>query len=348
MNFIRESIFASALRAFSSAFLGILGALLGFGVFFTLMSITVLPSKDTPPPRHVFYNQPRADGTLSNKISDPTFLRINIDGTIGTAGCNTETLNSLIIQIDQMIPPGQLKGILVYLNTPGGSAIDSYNMYMSIKELKQKLKIPVYGFVDGMCASGGVFISSACDKMFSTPPSILGSVGVRMGPYFNFTTLLKNYGVDSLNISTKNKIHLDPFTPWTPNEQDFFKPVLDGLYNQFVDAVVDGRTPDGMTKEQYRSKLLDIGANIYMSQDAVQYGFTNDPNATLSIALKALTEAAGIQDMNYRFVMASYVAPFNLGGVQSMLTKGKIVHEHRLAGDNVQEIQNDRFLAIYP
>jgi hypothetical protein len=347
MNFIRESIFASALRAFSSAFLGILGALLSFGVFLTILSVTVFTPKDTPPPQHIFLNQPRPDGTLSQKMNDPALLRVNI-GMIGTQSCNSELLDSLVLQIDQQFLPGQLKGILIYLNTPGGSAVDSYNMYITFKQLKERYKIPVYGFVDGLCASGGIFISAACDKMFSTPPSILGSVGVRMGPFFNFNTFLKNNGVDALNLSTKNKIHLDYFTPWTPDEQDFYKPLLNSLYQQFVDSVVDGRTPDGMTKKQYKDKLLDIGANIYISSEAVQYGFTNVPDATLGSALTALAEAAGIHDMQYRFVMAQYIPPFQLGGVQSLLKSGKLVHEHKLFNDGSTEIKNDQILALYP
>jgi hypothetical protein len=221
-------------------------------------------------------------------------------------------------------------------------------MYITFKQLKERYKIPVYGFVDGLCASGGIFISAACDKMFSTPPSILGSVGVRMGPFFNFNTFLKNNGVDALNLSTKNKIHLDYFTPWTPDEQDFYKPLLNSLYQQFVDSVVDGRTPDGMTKKQYKDKLLDIGANIYISSEAVQYGFTNVPDATLGSALTALAEAAGIHDMQYRFVMAQYIPPFQLGGVQSLLKSGKLVHEHKLFNDGSTEIKNDQILALYP
>lgn len=348
MNFIRESIFSSALRAFSSAFLGIFGALLGLGVFFTVLSITIFSPKDTPPPIHIFQNQPRANGTFSNKITDPTILRINVDGTIGTANCNSDLLDSLIIQVEQQFLPGQLKGILLYLNTPGGGAIDSYNMYKTLKHFKEKLQIPVYGFVDGICASGGIFLSAACDKVFSTPPSLLGSLGVRMGPFFNFNTLLNNYGVAALNLGTKNKIHLDPFTPWTPEDQQFFKPVIDGLYNQFVEAVVEGRTPEGMTKEQYKSKLLDIGADIFMSKDAVQYGFTNEPDATLSGSIQALVQAAGIQDNNYRLVMALYIPPFQLSGIQSIFQSGKIVLEHKFNGSEHPEIRNDRFLALFP
>jgi protease-4 len=348
MNFIRESIFSSALRAFSSAFLGIFGALLGLGVFFTILSITLFSPKDTPPPSYVFQNQPRADGTLSNKITDPILLRINVDNVIGTPSCNDDLLNSLILQMDQQFMPGQLKGILIYFNTPGGSAIDSYNMYISLKQLKERLKIPVYGFVDGMCASGGIFISGACDKMFSTPPSVLGSVGVRLGPFFNFNTLLNNYGVQALNLSTKNKIHLDYFTPWTSEDQDFFKPLMDGMYNQFLDAVVEGRTPEGMTKDQYKAKLVEIGANIYLSKDAVGYGFTNEPEATLSSSLSALVQAAGIQDNNYRFLKALYIPPFQLSGIQSVLQSGKVVHELKLAGHEIPDIKNDKLLAMYP
>jgi protease-4 len=348
MNFIRESIFSSAMRAFSAAFLGIIGALVGLFVFITFVSVAFLPPKDTPPNRFQLINQPRADGKLSTNVTDPIILQIDIDGTIGTPSLNSDLFRSLLTQITEQIPAEQLKGILVYFNTPGGSATDSYTMYMDLKNFKQMMQVPVFGFVDGMCASGGVFISAACDQMYSTPPSILGSVGVRMGPFFNVNTLFKTYGVSALTLATKNKVHLDPFTEWTPEEQDFYKPVLDGLYAQFVDCVVDGRCPQNLTKEAYKQKLLDVGANIYMSKDAVDFGFTNVGDASRESALSALTKQANITDMNYRVLKAQFIAPFQLGGMQSLLQEGKIVHEIRLNNDAAAQIKNDKFLAIYP
>ncbi|MFZ4772368.1 MAG: S49 family peptidase [Chlamydiia bacterium] len=347
MNFIRESIFASALRAFSSAFLGIIGGLLGFGFFITLFTIAFFPAKDTPPPKYMLVNQPRADGTLSAKMHEPTILRINVDSMIGGPTVNADLFDSLLLQIDQQIPHDQLKAILIYFDTPGGSAVDSYRIFSALKTVKARYKIPVYGYVEGLCASGGIYISAACDKMFSSPPSILGSVGVRMGPFFNVYDLLKTHGVDAANISTKNKIHMDPFTPWKPDEQDYFKPIMDELYTQFVGDVVDGRCPEGMTKEDYKAKLLDIGANVYTSKDAVQYGYTNEPNASLSSTIEALALAAGITDQNYRVLSAMYMPPFQLGGVQSFFKTGKITVDHRLNGDETPTLKNDHILMLY-
>jgi hypothetical protein len=85
-----------------------------------------------------------------------------------------------------------------------------------------------------------------------------------------------------------------------------------------------------------------------MSKDAVQYGFTNEPDATLYTSIDSLVKAAGIQDNNYRVVMALYIPPFQLNGIQSVLRSGKLVHEHKLFGSETPEIKNDKILAMYP
>lgn len=169
-----------------------------------------------------------------------------------------------------------------------------------------------------------------------------------MGPFFNVSSLLKTYGVDAANISTKNKIHMDPYTPWSPNETDFFKPMIDEMYAQFVDSVVDGRCPQGMSKEDYKAKLLEVGANIFTSKAAVAFGFTDDPNATLTSTLEALVTAAEITDSNYRFVSAAFITPFKFGGMKSFFEKGTVTVEHKLHGDRQESMKHDQVLALYP
>ena len=67
---------------------------------------------------------------------------------------------------------------------PGGAADDSVGIYRALCEYKKKYNVPIYAFVDGLCASGGMYIACAADKIYATPSSVIGSVGVIMGPLF--------------------------------------------------------------------------------------------------------------------------------------------------------------------
>ena len=75
------------------------------------------------------------------------------------------------------------------------NADDADDIYRAILSYKKKYQVPVYAFVDGMCASGGMYIACAADRIFSTPTSVIGSVSIMLGPTFNFSGLMERYGV---------------------------------------------------------------------------------------------------------------------------------------------------------
>lgn len=291
MNLSRESIFVSAIRSFCNAFFALLGVSICLLVVAFVISVALGSSSDAQ--KNQITLQPDAAGNRTIlPLSSPVILRINIEGVIGANKLTTHTIeNKLLDSRDGIFKSNRVKAILLYLDTPGGTVTDSNGIYELIKEYKEKYKIPVYAFVDGMCASGGMYISSAADKIYATPISVIGSVGVILGPAFNFYDLMEKWGVKAKAITMgKNKAMLNPFTDWKAGEDDSLYAVTDFLYNHFVDLVVDAR------KNLSKEKLIkDYGAQVYVGPVAEKLGFVEDGNASYNKALSDLALAAGIQ-----------------------------------------------------
>ena len=92
------------------------------------------------------------------------------------------------------------KGIVLYLNTPGGSVYASDELYFAIRDYQEKTKRPVYAAMQSMAASGGYYISAPCDKIYANRNCFTGSIGVTMGSYYDISELLDKYGIISMRI----------------------------------------------------------------------------------------------------------------------------------------------------
>ena len=139
------------------------------------------------------------------------------------------------------------KGVILRINSPGGSPVQSGYINDEIRRLKEKYKkdkgkeMPVYAVAMDLCASGGYYIAVAADKIFADRASLVGSIGVRLDA-FGFEEAMKELGVERrLLTAGDNKGILDPFSPLTESQRTFIQGVLDDLHRQFIDAVKTGR-----------------------------------------------------------------------------------------------------------
>lgn len=134
------------------------------------------------------------------------------------------------------------KAIILRLNSPGGSPVQSGYVYDEIKRLR--LQFPdkeVYAVCTDACASGAYYIASAADHIFAAPSSIVGSIGVYMGG-FGFVDSIKKLGVERrLLTAGKDKGFLDPFSQIHPDQKLHAQQMLNQVHEQFIDAVVKGR-----------------------------------------------------------------------------------------------------------
>src|SRR3954451_25243057 len=110
------------------------------------------------------------------------------------------------------------KAVAVVINSPGGSPVQSRQIYLRIRQLAAEKKLPVLVFVEDVAASGGYMIACAGDEIFCDPSSILGSIGV-VGGGFGFQDLIKRIGVERrLYTAGEHKAMLDPFLPEDPDD----------------------------------------------------------------------------------------------------------------------------------
>ena len=210
------------------------------------------------------------------------------------------------------------------MDTPGGTVTDSDAIYRALMEYKQKYKIPIYAFVDGLCASGGMYITSAADKIFATSSSVIGSVGVIIGPMFNVSQLMDKYGVHALNITAgKDKDMLSPFRPWKEGEDSSLRAITEALYQQFLSIVTSARP------HLDKDKLINTyGAQIYDAALAEQYGYIEAANSSYSSALAALASVAQLEEHHYQVFQISPPHFFfsDLASEKLELLRGKVTH----------------------
>ena len=133
-------------------------------------------------------------------------------------------------------------GIIIRINSPGGSPVQSGYVNDEIIRLREKYPdTPLYAVITDMCASGGYYIAAAADKIYADKASIVGSIGVLIDG-FGFTGTIEKLGVERrLLTAGEHKGILDPFSPINEEEVEHLQSLLDQMHRQFIDTVKKGR-----------------------------------------------------------------------------------------------------------
>src|SRR5579871_6639419 len=133
------------------------------------------------------------------------------------------------------------KAVALVINSPGGSPVQSRQIYLRIRQLAAEKTLPVLVFVEDVAASGGYMIACAGDEIFCDPSSILGSIGV-VGGSFGMTELLKKVGVERrLYTAGEHKAMLDPFLPEDPDDVARLKSIQREIHAIFIALVKASR-----------------------------------------------------------------------------------------------------------
>jgi signal peptide peptidase SppA len=133
------------------------------------------------------------------------------------------------------------KAVALVINSPGGSPVQSRQIYLRIRQLAAEKKLPVLVFVEDVAASGGYMIACAGDEIFCDPSSILGSIGV-VGGSFGFQELIKKIGVERrLYTAGAHKAMLDPFLPENPDDVARVKALQREIHAIFIALVQQSR-----------------------------------------------------------------------------------------------------------
>jgi len=165
---------------------------------------------------------------------------IDINGVIG----NEFEVNAddVIESLQTAFEHKRTKGVILRINSPGGSPVQAGLINDEIKRLRKlHPDIPVYAVVEDICASGGYYIAVAADRIYVDKASIVGSIGVLMDG-FGFTGAMEKLGIERrLMTAGENKAILDPFSPQKPEEREYAQKMLDQIHQQFINVVREGR-----------------------------------------------------------------------------------------------------------
>src|ERR1700758_1445915 len=151
------------------------------------------------------------------------------------------TLAGVAKMLERAFGMRNAKAVALLINSPGGSPVQSRQIYLRIRQLAAEKKLPVLVFVEDVAASGGYMIACAGDEIFCDPSSILGSIGV-VGGSFGMTELIKKIGIERrLYTAGSHKAMLDPFLAENPDDVARLKAIQREIHAIFISLVKDSR-----------------------------------------------------------------------------------------------------------
>jgi signal peptide peptidase SppA len=151
------------------------------------------------------------------------------------------TLAGVAKMLERAFATRNAKAVALVINSPGGSPVQSRQIYLRIRQLATEKKLPVLVFVEDVAASGGYMLACAGDEIFCDPSSILGSIGV-VGGSFGFQELIRKIGVERrLYTAGEHKAMLDPFLPEDPDDVARVKALQREIHAIFIALVKQSR-----------------------------------------------------------------------------------------------------------
>lgn len=179
------------------------------------------------------------------------------------------SVDSVRRRLRKALKDRHVKGILLRIDSPGGTVATSQELYSLLRELKDK-NIPLVASMADVAASGAYYVACTCDKIVCQPGTITGSIGVIMNS-FNITALERKLGIEPLVIkSGKYKDIGSPSRQMTAEEKEILENLILDSYDQFVEIVASGRK---MEKDRVR-KLAD--GRIYSGRQALKLGLVDE------------------------------------------------------------------------
>ncbi len=235
-------------------------------------------------------NQLTMYGTDTLKVRQPYVGELHIEGEITNSGSATSTYDQewLLARVEEMRTDDNNRGILLYIDTPGGSSYATDELYTALKDYEQTTKRPVYAYIASEGASGGYYIACAAKRIVINRDGWAGSIGVTSGTIYDLSGLMKKLGIKSTTIHAgKNKTMGSYTQPLTAEQKRILQGLIDDAYSRFVSVVAENR---GMTEGRVR-KLAD--GRVYTASQSKHLDLV-DAIGTLDDAKLALSQEKGL------------------------------------------------------
>lgn len=221
----------------------------------------------------------------------PKILLISLAGTITEDG--RDSMVALIKEMLQMAERDRdIRGLVLRIDSPGGTVNASDVIYHEIKRFKGKKNIPVFASIDGIGASGAYYVAMASDKVYATPSSITGSIGV-IAMKFNAENLMTKIGIQHEVVKSGDKKDFwSPFRPSTPEEKEIFQKIIDELYGRFLKVIQENRG-ESLPVEDLR-RLAD--GRVYTAEQALKEKLI-DAIGYMDDVIEGLKENLGLKEV---------------------------------------------------
>ncbi len=225
---------------------------------------------------------------------------VELDGVISAEG--QASAESITEALQKAFKDKTTQGVVLRINSPGGSPVQSGRINDEIGRLRAKYpNIPLYVVVEDMCASGGYYIAVAADQIYVDKASVVGSIGVLMDG-FGFTGTMDKLGVERrLLTAGENKGFLDPFSPQDAKQLEHAKLLLEDIHKQFIEVVRKGRGKRLKETPELFSGLMWTGAQ------AVQLGLA-DGFGSVDYVAREVIKAEDIKDYTVKQSLADRLA----------------------------------------
>lgn len=186
----------------------------------------------------IFFAKSQFSSDVLEEVPHTAVVQIN--GAI--ADGQDANADSIIYSLRRAFKAEDSQAVLMRINSPGGSPVQSGYVYDEIKRLRQIYpEKKAYAVITDIGASGAYYIAAAADEIYADKASLVGSIGV-VSSGFGFVDLMSKLGVERRALTAgDNKALLDPFSPLRPEDKAFWQTVLDTTHKQFIEQVKQGR-----------------------------------------------------------------------------------------------------------
>ena len=217
---------------------------------------------------------------------------VEINGTIASGG--DASADKVTASLQAAFKDRNTQGVVVRINSPGGSPVQSQAIYDEMRRLRKKYPdIPLYAVVEDVCASGGYFIAVGADRIYVAKSSIVGSIGVLMNG-FGFVGLMEKLGVERRLITAgENKAMLDPFSPLDDKHKQYAEQLAKEIHEQFVAVVREGRG------KRLKETPETFSGLIWSGEKSVQLGIA-DAIGSLDFVAREVVKAEEIVDFTQK------------------------------------------------
>lgn len=250
--------------------------------------------------------------------SGPHTALIELNGEISIdSAASADNINSALQ--DAFSDP-QAKGVILRINSPGGSPVQASQIFAEIERLRAKYDKPVYAVCEEVCASGAYYVAAAANDIYVNPASLVGSIGVLMDG-FGFSGLLDKLGVTRrLLTAGANKGFMDPFSPMPADQKAYALGMLEQIHKQFIAAVEKGRGSRLKVNDQTFSGLVWTGESAVQQGLADGYG-TVDQIARDKIKVPDIIDYTPQENVAQRLIKR-FGASIGMGAVQALSSLG--------------------------